>query len=175
MSNQIVIAFCVVNRGKDRLKQNLVSMLEAENEQSEDDIEARVYEHIKCGIAEGELNALLTVGFAQTSVSIKSIDDKDEGGHFLLALAGGYQTQYEDWFDSTDSKNELKHFIDKVVDLAGSSIKKAVPSIDPLAVAVLVEDEFGNQTLFEKHIHKRDKKYQSALEFGKQVWETNRS
>lgn len=171
MGNQIIIAFCVANRGKDQLKQNLVSMLEAENEQSGDDIEARAYEHIKSGIDKGELNALLTVGLAQTSVSIKSIEDKGERKHFLLALAGDYQTQYEDWFDSTESKNELKQFIDKVVCLAGSRIKKAVSDIDPLAAAVLLEDEYSNQTVFEKYSHTNDNKYQSALEFGKQVWE----
>lgn len=171
MSNQIIISFCVANRNSEQLKRNLVSMFEAENERSEDDIESRSFERIQNVITEGECVSLLTVGIHQTSVLIKSVYTKRERTHFLLALAGNYQTTHKNWFESTESINEFEQFIEKVVISAGCGVKKAASNVEPLAVAVLIEDDSGDQSIFDNYQHKIDDKYQGALDYGKQLWE----
>ena len=160
MNNRVLITVCTLKRNVGKVKDAIVSTLEAENNDSEPVVDSRDYNAIKDAIQNGTAQVFVTSGDPDTKLVLDHIKDACRGQNAFCVIEGRYHT-------SNDT-----HVEDFIESIANIILANSVPNvIDGIPKASAASIFFNNSSDVERRKFPDESRMaESALNCAEELW-----
>ena len=138
MDNKVLITTCTLKSNVNKVKDTIVSTLEADNDVSELIVDSRDYDTIKNALQNDTAQVFATSGDPDTKLNLDRLKDTCRGQNAFCVIEGHYHTS---------NGTHVEDFIESIADILTSSVPNVIDGIPRVSVASIL---FNNSSDMER-------------------------
>lgn len=160
MNNQIIITACTLKHNMNKIENLIVSIIEAENDDSSSIVEGRNYGKIKEALQKGGARVYVTAGDPNTKLTIDLLKDETKEHDALYTLLGHYHTS---------NGTPIEEFIDSITKKMIDSVLEVVKDVPRVSTASFFFSESDGAE--EQIVSDKSERAKTALRCATKLWE----
>lgn len=161
MNDLVVITACALKHDRNSVEEIIVSLLEANDDNSDSIVDIRDYTTIKNALLNGKAQAYLTTGDPKTKLDLIRLEGQEQQQYALYSICGHY---------CTSNSTPIGKFIESVTDKINHSVRRLEKDKPRAGTASVF---FNDADQKATHLVSGSKeKAEAALEFATKLWES---
>ena len=160
MNDLVVITACALKRHRNNIEEVIVSLLEANDDNSDSIVDIRDYTTIRNALLSGTAQAYLTTGDPKTKLDLIRLESREQRQYALYSICGRYYT-------SNDTS--IEKIIEGATNIINHSVRKLDKNKPRVGAVSLFSDSKQNVTQF---VSGDKEKADAALKYASELWES---